>query len=277
MINNDNNTQRTMRFLLAKEAEGLSPLTLKYYQSKLQNIPDLTEDAIRAWLIDLRKTHTPGGVHAFYRALHAYCTWLATEYDMPNPIRRVKAPKVPEEILDPLPQFVLDAMLSKCDTTWHGVRDRAILLLLDATGMRAGELCALDTEDLDIPLMVVYIRHGKGGHPRAVDYDKKTKHALKAWYQVRGENPAFFMSSYGNRLDLDTLRGILIRRAQDAGVQYFSAHAYRRKHALDLHRAGESLLTIQRRLGHHSDLVLKRYIKLSREDMIAAAARFHKR
>jgi integrase len=266
-------TQRIHLFLIAKQAEGLSPRTLEFYQSKLQHIPELNTDAIRAWLIDLQKTHTPGGVHAYFRALHAYCTWLSEEYDVPNPMLHIRAPKVPEQILDPIPQYVVDAMLATCGNDWFGIRDRAIINLLDNTGMRASELINLDIDDLDLPISVIYILHGKGGYPRAVDFDKRTKKALKTWLAVRDDILPLFMSRLHNRLTLDSLRAILQRRAKEAGVPYFSAHAFRRKHALDLHRAGESLLIIQRRLGHHSDDVIKRYIKLNREDMIMAVKR----
>lgn len=269
-------TQRIMQFLIAKEAEGLAPRTLEFYRCKLKQAPDpLTRDSIRSWLIELQTDHTPGGVHAFYRAVRAYCRWLEWEYDIPDPTDKIKPPKVPDEILDPAPQVWVDALLSACNNSWHGIRDRAVIMLLDATGVRAGELCLLSIDAVDTALSVIYIEHGKGGYPRAVDFDKRTKRALKAWIAIRFEMPAFFQSSYRNRLTYDTLRAIITRRSKDAGVDPMGLHAFRRKHALDLHRAGESLLTIQKRLGHHSDLVLKRYIKLSREDMIAAAARFH--
>lgn len=272
----DSQTQRIMQFLMVKEAEGLSPLTIKFYYSKLKQAPDpLTRDSIRQWLIELQENHTPGGVHAFYRAVRAYCRWLEWEYDIPDPTEKIKAPKVPQQILDPAPQVWVDALLSACDDSWHGIRDRAIVMLLDATGVRAGELCALNIEAVDTALSVVYIEHGKGGYPRAIDFDKRTKRALKAWTNIRHDLPPFFQSSYQNRLTYDTLRALIKRRASLAGVNSMGIHAFRRKHALDLHRAGESLLTIQRRLGHRSDLVLKQYIKLSREDMIAAAVRFH--
>lgn len=271
-------TQRIMQFLIAKEAEGLAPRTLEFYRCKLKQAPDpLTRESIRSWLIELQTDHTPGGVHAFYRAVRAYCRWLEWEYDIPDPTDKIKPPKVPDEILDPAPQVWVDALVSACDSSWHGIRDRAIIMLLDATGIRAGELCLLSIDAVDMALSVIYVEHGKGGYPRAVDFDKRTKRALKAWIAIRFEMPAFFQSSYRNRLTYDTLRAIITRRSKDAGVDPMGLHAFRRKHALDLHRAGESLLTIQKRLGHHSDLVLKRYIKLSREDMIAAAARFHNR
>lgn len=269
-------TQRIMQFLIAKEAEGLAPRTLEFYRCKLKQAPDpLTRDSIRSWLIELQTDHTPGGVHAFYRAVRAYCRWLEWEYDIPDPTDKIKPPKVPDEILDPAPQVWVDALLSACNNSWHGIRDRAVIMLLDATGVRAGELCLLSIDAVDTALSVIYIEHGKGGYPRAVDFDKRTKRALKAWIAIRFEMPAFFQSSYRSRLTYDTLRAIITRRSKDAGVDPMGLHAFRRKHALDLHRSGESLLTIQKRLGHHSDLVLKRYIKLSREDMIAAAARFH--
>lgn len=281
------------KFLLAKESEGLAPGSLRFYRQKLDPFMDFCEDRsspdilsidgdlIRMFLLELQGSHTPGGVHSFFRAVHALFTWFDTEYEPEgwrNPMARIKAPKVPDEILDPVSETTVRQLVRSCRGDFYGSRDRAILLLLDNTGLRASELLALDLESVDLPLSVLYVEKGKGGHPRAVDYDREVKRALRAYLKVRpsADTYAFFINRYGERLNYDGLRAMLERRAADAGLSPPTLHSFRRKHALDLHRAGESLLTIQQRLGHRNDQVLKRYIKLTREDMIKSARRLKK-
>ncbi len=67
---------------------------------------DLTPDAIRRFLLSLEETgHNPGGVHANYRAVRAFLRWYEDECEpenWKNPIRKVRAPKYPEVVIDPI-------------------------------------------------------------------------------------------------------------------------------------------------------------------------------
>lgn len=280
----------TQYFIKVKESENLSPGSLRFYKQKLENfvnycqwvdktdIFSIDEEMIRDYLLQLKTDHKPGGVHAFFRAVHAFFTWHDTEYetkDWKNPIRKIKAPKVPEEILDPVSLETVEALLKACDKTQSGIRDRAIIMLLDNTGLRASELLMLDLDALDLPLSVLYVEKGKGGYPRAVDFDRDTKRALKAYLNVRPrcDTNAVFISRYRERLTYDGLRSVIIYRAKLAGVEPVMLHAFRRKHVLDMYRAGEGELTIQKRIGHRDDKTIRRYVKLSREDLRNSARR----
>lgn len=291
-----NDTQRISidflidQFLKTKDAEGLAPGTLRFYKFKLSNFhnycvsitkPDIfsiNEETLRDYLLQLRPTHSPGGIHAFFRAIHAFFSWFDTEFEpenWKNPMRKVKAPKVPEEILDPISMDVVSELLKTCNNDFYGLRDRAIITLLDDTGLRASELLALDLDTLDMPLSVLYVEHGKGGYPRAVDFNHATKRALRAYLKVRPrcDVNSVFVSKYKDTLSYDGLRTMLGVRAKVARVEKVMLHAFRRKHVLDLYRAGEGELTIQKRIGHRDGKTIHRYIKLSREDMRRAAKR----
>ena len=142
-------------FLVDRVARGLSGRTVDWYlqklsafasfaaQERITSVVDLTPSHIRSYLLALARDHTPGGVHGFYRALRALVNWYATEYEPPgwrNPLRKVRAPKVPQELLEPVPLSDLRAMFAVCpEDTELGCRDRAILLALLDTGCRAQE------------------------------------------------------------------------------------------------------------------------------------------
>ncbi|MBC7264424.1 MAG: site-specific integrase [Chloroflexi bacterium] len=104
-------------FLLDRKARGLSPRTIQYYGDELHHLRDLLADAgiseilgltshhLRNYPLYLGRTRNPGGVHAAYRAVRAFLSWreIETEPDgWVNPIRKVRPPKVPQMLLEPL-------------------------------------------------------------------------------------------------------------------------------------------------------------------------------
>lgn len=98
--------------------------------------------------------HNPGGIHAHYRVIRTFFNWWEDEIEPENwrnPIHRVKAPKLRVEPLEPANFKNIKAMLKTCKRDiFAGTRDKAILLALLDTGTRAGELVAMNLEDLDI-------------------------------------------------------------------------------------------------------------------------------
>lgn len=102
-------------FLIDRRSQGLSPEAIDFYTKKLKyflkycegqaltQLSRLITDLIRRYILELSETHNPGGVHACFRPLRSLLYWVEDEEIMPqgwkNPIRRVKAPKLP---LNPL-------------------------------------------------------------------------------------------------------------------------------------------------------------------------------
>jgi len=138
-----------------------------FYRLKLGNFTDYCEsqaitqihqidpNTLRQFLMILAENgHNPGGIHAHYRAIRTFLNWWEDEVEpegWKNPIRKVKAPKVGVEPLEPANFQNIKAMLNTCERdTLTGTRDRAILLALMDTDARAGELVAMRLEDLDI-------------------------------------------------------------------------------------------------------------------------------
>jgi site-specific recombinase XerD len=89
------------------------------------------------------KGHNPVGVHACYKALRAFLYWWEEEVEpdnWKNPIRKVNAPRVKEEPLDPVEIATVKKLIKECPKgTFNGDRDKAILLVLLNTGARASE------------------------------------------------------------------------------------------------------------------------------------------
>ena len=119
--------------------------------------------------------------------MRAFLDWLEEEGELEmNPIRRVRPPKVPEEVLEPVSLDHVGAMLSACDRKAKlGCRDRALILGLLDTGARAGEMIALNVEDVDLSTSTVLIRSGKGRKPRVTFLGARSLRALMRYLRFR--------------------------------------------------------------------------------------------
>jgi len=264
------------------ESRGLSPGTLTFYRQKLspflaflqgQGVDSpqaVTPEHVRAYLVSLREGHNAGGTHCHWRALRAWLRFLAREGDITGtPLGKVSAPKLPKTILEPVSLETVAQMLKAC-TGRHADRDRALLLTLLDSGLRAAEVCALDTGDLDLATGRVLIRHGKGDKGRVVFLGAKARKAVLRYLKTRQDlapTSPLFATGDGGRLTYWALRSILVRRARAAGVATPSAHDFRRAFALLSLRGGCDIMALQKLMGHASLDVLRRYLAQGEDDL----------
>jgi integrase/recombinase XerD len=250
---------------------------LKYCELQMiKNMGDITAVMIREFLSWHESTgHNAGGLHATYRTVKVFLWWYELEAEpdnWKNPIRKVKAPKVE---LDPLEPIELESV-SKLILTCAGgdvldLRDKAIFLFLLDTGTRARELTALNIQDVNQITGEVTILHGKGNKPRTLFVGKSTRRALRAYLKLRRDNlPALWATDNCDRLSYRGLDSILKRRSAKAGIGAPMLHAFRRAFAINMLRAGVDLITLARLMGHTSLTILQRYLKQIPDDLRAA-------
>ncbi len=278
-------------FLKDRKASGLVPNTIEFYELRLRQfiaycdaqavtlVQDLTADFLRGYLLACAETHNAGGTHAAFRTLRAFLRWLEAEEVMPpewkNPIRKLKAPKLPQEPLEPIALENVTALIASCKAGDNAERDKAIFLLLLDTGLRAQELCDLNLTDLDAYTGALLVRQGKGRKPRTVYISRTTRRALRAYLRTRSDScPALFATVHAERLTYTGLREILRRRSRDASLKPEpTLHQFRRAFALNFLRNGGDVFTLQRLLGHADLSVLRRYLAQTNQDLQEAHAR----
>jgi site-specific recombinase XerD len=149
-------------------------------------------------------------------------------------------------------------------------RDQAILELLYSSGLRVGELVALDLSDLNLSDRGVFVRRGKGAKDRLVPMGAPAATALRAWLKIRPslvgpKTPAtaLFLGSRGGRLGDREVRRLLDRRLKLAGLdERYHPHSLRHSFATHLLAAGADLAAIQEMLGHKSLDATQRYAHL---------------
>lgn len=165
-----------------------------------------------------------------------------------------------------------------------GLRDVAILELLYATGIRVGELCGLDVDDLDGERRVLRVL-GKGRKERTVPYGAPAERAVGSWLAqgrpllaVAGSGAALFLGARGRRIDQRAVRTLVHSRLADVpGAPDLGPHGLRHTAATHLLEGGADLRTVQELLGHASLATTQIYTHVTTDRLRQAYRQAHPR
>jgi integrase/recombinase XerC len=160
-------------------------------------------------------------------------------------------------------------------------RDRAVLEMLYATGVRISELCGLDRADVDHGRRVIRV-FGKGAKERSVPYGIPAQRALDDWLAhgrpaIPARTDAVFLGEKGGRLQPTVARRIVAAAARAAGLPHLSPHDLRHSAATHLLDGGADLRAVQDLLGHASLSSTQIYTHVSTERLRAAFRQAHPR
>ena len=197
-----------------------------------------------------------------------------------NPADLVSSPKKDSYLPKVLKPDEVGELLERIPgSTPLDVRDRALLELAYAAGLRAEELVNLDVKNLDADAEEVRVE-GKGGRTRVVPVGEHAWRALER-YLARGrsvlsagESEALFLSKTGKRLSTSDVRRRLKLQTRRAGI---SPHTLRHSFATHLLEGGADLRTIQELLGHSSISTTQTYTRVESKRLKKAYARSHPR
>lgn len=186
----------------------------------------------------------------------------------------VTPPKQGERLPDTLSVQEVEALLDSCPTeTPVGVRDRALLELLYATGARVSELLGLNVDDVQDSEGVITVT-GKGNKQRLVPVGKHAQAAVSA-YLVRvrpafatGKSHALFLNTRGGALSRQSAWTVLKQAAQRAGIEKeISPHTLRHSFATHLLEGGADVRTVQELLGHASVTTTQIYTHVTADNL----------
>lgn len=275
--------QFVQSFLDDKKSQNLSIRTLQYYADTLRvftsfcdchsvkTISQITPSFLREFILFLEnKGNNVGGQLFYYRSIKAFLRWYweEVEPDYTNPINKVKPPKNNRPPLVGVTKEQVSLLLSKCKkNSFLGERDRTILMVLFDTGLRAQELCDIETKYLDITRNSIFIPKGKGKKPRTVFFGRATRKQIRKYLRYSRNDLLLFTSQTGDKLIYNTLRQILRRLCMLADIKEISLHDFRRGFALESVRNNVDLLTVSRLLGHSDLSLLTRYVNQNKQDL----------
>lgn len=290
------------------EERNASPNTIRAYEGDLQRFHDflaaeyLGRDpealyprgvdamAVRSFLAYLTKEEV--GKRSQGRALSAVRSLLrfACREGIleANPAQGVKTPRYPKRLPRHLRPGEVENLIEapEGDETLTR-RDRAILELLYAAGLRVGELVSLDWKAIDLSARVLRVV-GKGNKERMVPFGRSAERALRAWLEnweeVRrraeageGEEPVF-LNWLGGRLTARSVRRVLDRYVDSAALASgVHPHTLRHTFATHLLENGADLRTIQELLGHASLSTTQKYTHLEVDRLLAVYRGAHPR
>lgn len=166
-----------------------------------------------------------------------------------------------------------------------GMRDVAILELLYATGIRVGELCGLDIDNLDAERRLLRV-FGKGRKERSVPYGVPAQHAMQGWlgvgrpalFAAGHSGAALFLGMRGGRIDQRAVRTVVHARLVDVpGAPDLGPHGLRHSTATHLLEGGADLRTVQELLGHSSLATTQIYTHVSASRLRSSYQQAHPR
>jgi integrase/recombinase XerC len=247
---------------------------------------ELDLGVLRSWLARLRSTGTARtSLARRAAAARTFTAWAHRDGLLDRDVGALLAsPKARRE----LPTVLRGDQATTLVTTPAGaepvpLRDRLLLELLYATGIRVSELCGLDVDDVDRSRRVVRVL-GKGAKERSVPYGLPAEHALDAWLRhgrptlaTARSGPALLLGAKGGRLQPTTARAVVSRYAQAAGLPHVSPHGLRHSAATHLLEGGADLRSVQELLGHASLASTQIYTHVSIERLRSAYRQAHPR
>lgn len=260
------------------EREGVDPLAV-------------THAELRRYLADLvRARYASTTINRHLSALRMLYRWLLAEgYVASDPAELLVSRKVPKRLPRTMADADVDAVIATCDTsTDTGLRDRALVELMYASGARISEVSALDVGDVDLGQAQVRL-FGKGSKERIVPlyatalewvgrYVNEARPRLLARRKEDGTTQALFVSTRGRRMSAEALRRAFEGHARQAGEgPGITPHTVRHTFATELLSGGADLKSVQELLGHESLSTTQVYTHVSVDRLKRAAAQAHPR
>lgn len=256
-----------------------------------RHVSDLDLATLRSWLARLQ---TQGRSRATMArrasAARTFTAWAMNVGLLATDVGALLAsPKgrrdLPDVLREEDTRVLLDAVADEAaEGDPVAIRDRAILELLYATGVRVGELVGLDIDDVDSERRVVRVL-GKGRKERSVPYGGPAAGALHDWLSRGrprlhrdGSGPALFLGARGGRIGQRAVRTVVHERlAAVPGAPDIGPHGLRHTAATHLLEGGADLRSVQELLGHASLATTQIYTHVSIERLTKAYQQAHPR
>lgn len=276
---------------LSLRAERKSPATLKSYGDAVRaflawcqesdTAPVLTKPAVNgfvAYLLDSGRSASTARSRQL--GVRRFSEWLTEEEEQAtDPLIGLKAPKLDQQVIQPLSEDQVRALIKACTgRELREKRDEALVRFMVETGARAGEVVAIEVDDIDLKAGTAVVRRGKGGKGRIVPFGPQTGQAIDRYMRLRrahrlAGSPALWLGDRGKEFSYDALHKTLKLRAATAGIVGFHPHLLRHTAAHRWLAAGGSEGGLMAVAGWSQPDMLMRYTRARASDRAAAEAR----
>lgn len=242
-------------------------------------------DVVRGWMLSLmEQRYTATSVNRKLSSLRTFYRYLLREGKVKaDPCARVNGPKKKK----PLPVFVreedMNRLLDETDfaSSYEGVRDRMILELFYATGIRLSELIGLETADVDLSAKTIKVT-GKRNKQRIVPFGEELEQDLRLYLEARetvgGDNRALFLGKEGQAVRRGTVyRIVKTNLSKVVTLKKRSPHVLRHSFATAMLNNGAELDAVKELLGHASLAATQVYTHTTFEELKKVYEQAHPR
>lgn len=285
---------RYLEFLLVQR--GLSENTLSAYATDLRDfaaflqerglpLEEVAEQTLFLYVVFVRRRGLGGRSLARHlSALRGFFAFAREEGVLAeDPARFLENPKLAKNLPEVLSRAEMDALLAVPDLSDKlGFRDRTMLELLYASGLRVSELCGLKALDFDPQTNLIRV-FGKGSKERLVPVHAEAAGFLQDYIrhwrpQFAPKAPVLFLNRSGKGLSRVGVWKLVQRYAFLAGISvHISPHTFRHSFATHLLEGGADLRSVQMLLGHADISATEIYTHVQEERVTATHRKFHPR
>ncbi|MCA1557863.1 MAG: site-specific tyrosine recombinase XerD [Acidobacteria bacterium] len=249
-----------------------------------KRVEELSRSDLRAWIANLsREGLAPRSVSRATSAVRGFYRFLMLDGHIKrHPAEDLDTPQAGTHLPRFLSEDEMERLLAAPDTSSEeGLRDRAILELMYASGLRISELISLKTSDVDMDAGLLSC-HGKGSKERRIPIGKSAARWLELYRAARRRttrthDPRLFVNSLGAPLTRQRVWAAIKRVASRAGLENVSPHTLRHSFATHLMQRGADSRSVQSLLGHSDISTTQIYTHMTDRHLRATYNRHHPR
>lgn len=240
----------------------------------MTDLLDTSSTEIVAFLHDLKISgKSAATVNRKLASVRAFFNFLMnSELVSSNPTADIKSPKIERKELEYLTLEEVDKLLETPDDSIRGIRDKAILEVLYATGIRVSELIEADLEDINMRMGFITC-DGEQSKARIVPLGRPARAALETYiYEARNalvkdntEEKALFVNYYGSRITRQGLWKVLKEYGEKAGIEKkLTPNIMRNSFAVHMLQNGADLKSLQELMGHEDISATQAYLAVTK-------------
>jgi site-specific recombinase XerD len=265
-------------WLLDLQVLGRSPKTIDWYRKhvhgylqerSVQTLDQLTAAELKQYLAAIQaRGLAENTVHGAFQTIKAFANWAVREgYRVDSALLRVRAPRVAVKEMETYSNAQLETLFQAMPVGWSALAAQILL----GTGMRLGELCALELEDVedDGEGMFLKIRRGKGAKFRRVPVSHRLRRELLRYVnRMRPDSGStnLLLLRDGRPVDVECVSDLFQRTRRRIGFRVH-AHKFRHTFATEYLRNGGEIERLRRILGHTTYVMVMRYVHLDKGDL----------
>ncbi len=237
-------------------------------------LTDVTNTQVVAYFLELKNEgKSSATLNRKLAALRIFYKYLVAKgLKEGNPTENIKSPRVERKKIEYLEVDEVERLLATPDTTMKGKRDRAILEIMYATGIRVNELIAANVEDVNLRIGF-FTCPGETGRARIVPLGRPAREAAEQYLEAardmfiknnRSER-ALFVNYYGQRITRQGLWKILKTYGKKAGLEdKITPHILRNSFAVHMVQNGADLKSLQELMGHEDISATQIYLSVTK-------------